>query len=337
MDPSLAEKVLKEAAGKRIAVLGDYMVDRHLSGTVRRISPEAPVPVVEIESETTGLGGAGNVVRNIAGLGAVPLAFGVVGNDAVGKLLLGHLEVAGASLDGMVAIDGRCTTEKVRIIAGDQHVVRVDRENEAEINSTDTRRLIEELQKAMPSVDALILQDYNKGVLTSEVIRTAIGLAAGSKVPVAVDPKFNNFFSYNEAYLFKPNVRELGRALGRIVESDEQLQSAALQLIDRMRIGNLLITRGERGMTLFLGCDRVEHIATRARKVHDVSGAGDTVIATLMTAAAGGADLVQAAVLSNYAAGVVCGEVGVQPIEKDRLMDEILRDFQEHRATSSGG
>jgi rfaE bifunctional protein kinase chain/domain len=318
-----ADEIFRAAAGKQIAVLGDFMLDRHLKGSVRRISPEAPVPVVEVESETTGLGGAGNVVQNLAALGVVPVAFGVVGDDVAGQVLRGHLESIGALTDGMLVSRFRRTTEKMRIIAHDQHVVRADRESVEDIRPDDENLLLEKLDAALSGLRGLILQDYNKGVLTSRVIEESLKRAAAKGVPVSVDPKFDHFFDYRRAHLFKPNVRELERALGMRIQTDDDLSAAGKRLIDRLSPDVLMVTRGERGMTLFLDRQRVEHIPTRAKKVHDVSGAGDTVIAACVAAEAGGAGPVEAAVIANYAAGVVCGEVGVVPIERERLLTEI--------------
>jgi rfaE bifunctional protein kinase chain/domain len=323
ISPVRAEEILNAARGKRIAVLGDYMLDRHLKGSVRRISPEAPVPVVEIESESTGLGGAGNVIQNLGSLGVQPLAFGILGKDPTGQVMLGHLEICGAVTSGMLISDHRKTTEKMRIIAQDQHVVRADRETVADLSKAEENRLLGSLEAVMPTLQALILQDYNKGVLTSRIIAEASALAAKHRVPVAVDPKFDHFFDYKNTHLFKPNVRELGRALGVRVDDDAQLAVAGQMLFDRIQPEQLLVTLGERGMALFLNRNTVEQIPTRAMKVHDVSGAGDTVIATYLVAEAGGASPVEAAQMSNYAAGVVCGEIGVVPIERKRLLGVI--------------
>ncbi|RPH93884.1 D-glycero-beta-D-manno-heptose-7-phosphate kinase [candidate division KSB1 bacterium] len=318
-----AREIIKAAGQKHIAVLGDFMLDRHLKGSVKRISPEAPVPVVEVENETTGLGGAGNVVQNLAGLGVLPVAFGIVGRDGAGQEMMGHLESVGAITRGMLILPDRRTTEKMRIIAQDQHVVRADRETVADIAHEDEDRLLQRIESAMPSLRGLILQDYNKGVLTNRVISESLRLAAVHHVPVAVDPKFDHFFEYKRCHLFKPNVRELGRALGTRTDGTERLIQAGRMLFDRMEPDLLLVTRGEMGMTLFLDRETVEHIPTQAMKVHDVSGAGDTVIATYVVAEAGGAAPVEAAVMANYAAGIVCGEVGVVPIDGNRLLEVI--------------
>ena len=318
-----------------MAVIGDFMLDRHLKGSVRRISPEAPVPVVEIENEVTLLGGAGNVVQNLASLEMRPAAFGVIGKDAAGRLLLEHLQEIGADLDGMILSDLRPTTEKIRIIANDQHVVRADRESSEDIALAEETALLKAVELFLPRFAALIIQDYNKGVMTERVIETVIERAAKHGVPVAVDPKFDRFFCYRRTHLFKPNVREVERVLGVRVSGDSQIVDAGRALYERLGSERILITRGEKGMTLFLDRERYEHIPTRAMKVHDVSGAGDTVIASYAAAECGGADAFEAAVLSNYAAGVVCGEVGVVPIERQRLLDAIAGDDQ--LPTRSGG
>jgi D-glycero-beta-D-manno-heptose-7-phosphate kinase len=323
LSPERAEQILNAARGKKIAVLGDFMLDRHLKGTVRRISPEAPVPVVEVDTEMAGLGGAGNVAQNLASLGAIPICFGVVGPDQAGQTLLDLLKSVGAPVDGMLSSEGRKTTEKIRIIAHDQHVVRADRESTDDLSREEENRLLGSLESMAGSLDALILQDYNKGVLTASVIAKAITLAKAHHVPVSVDPKFQNFFAYSHVHLFKPNVKELGLAMGMSVADDAHFIEAGHQIFDRIMPEFLLITRGEKGMSLFLDHKKVQHIPTRAMKVHDVSGAGDTVIATFVAAEAGGATPSEAATLANYAAGVVCGEVGVVPIDRQRLIEVI--------------
>jgi len=252
-----------------------------------------------------------------------PVALGVIGKDAAGRLLLDHLQQIGADVSGVVSSETRPTTEKTRIIANDQHVVRADRESVADLQRTEEDALLDALERALPHLDGLIIQDYNKGVLTERVIETGIGRASQHRVPVAVDPKFDRFFSYRRTHLFKPNVREVERVLGFRVADDDQILKAGKELYRRLESDQILITRGEKGMTLFLDCDHCEHIPTRAIKVHDVSGAGDTVIATYVAAECGGANPVEAAVLSNFAAGVVCGEVGVLPIERERLLSVI--------------
>jgi rfaE bifunctional protein kinase chain/domain len=306
--------------------VGDFILDRYLWGHVSRISPEAPVPVVEIESETIGLGGAGNVVNNLRTLGAKPVPFGVVGNDATGEVLSGILRNICPDVRGVLKIATRLTSEKTRIIASDQHVVRADRESVVDIGENEEKALIFAFEETLPEIDALIIQDYNKGVVTARVIEGAIAAAHRRGIPIAVDPKFNNFFAFRGVTVFKPNKKEIESALGVLIASDAQMEEAGRTLFERLACRHILVTRGEQGMTLFSDPHHIEHIRTRARKVHDVSGAGDTVISTLMVAMTGGAELGESAVLANYAAGVVCEEVGVVPIEQDRLIAAIERD-----------
>jgi D-glycero-beta-D-manno-heptose-7-phosphate kinase len=315
--------ILESARGKRVAVIGDFMLDRHLSGTVRRISPEAPVPIVEIEAESSGLGGAGNVVSNLAGLGVRPIAFGVIGEDRAGEMLKNHITEEGGDGSGLIQSKDRKTSEKIRIIADDQHVVRADRETLTSITVDEENRLLSVVNNALDSIDAVILQDYNKGVLTERVITELITALNEVQIPVSVDPKFDNFLAYRGVHLFKPNVKEVERALGVRAETDQQIKEVGSQLWERLSPDLLLITRGEKGIALFTGRDRMQTIPTRARQVHDVSGAGDTVISTFAVADLGGASPMEAAAIANLAGGIVCGHVGVVSITISELTETI--------------
>ena len=317
------DSILKAARGKRVAVIGDFMLDRHLSGTVRRISPEAPVPVVEIETETSGLGGAGNVISNLAGLGVQPIAFGVVGEDRAGEMLREHIVKDGGDDSGLVVSGERRTSEKIRIIADDQHVVRADRETLTTINREEEDRLIEEVRVSVGEIDAVILQDYNKGVLTARVIGELTELLRKNSIPVSVDPKFDNFLEYRSVHLFKPNVKEVERAMGVRAETDEQIAEVGQRLFDKLTPDLLMITRGEKGIALFAKGEPLKTIPTRARQVHDVSGAGDTVISTFAVADLGGASPLEAAAIANLAGGIVCGHVGVVSISIDELREAV--------------
>ena len=310
--------VLAQAKGKRVAVVGDYMLDRHLVGSVRRISPEAPVPVVEIEDERSSLGGAGNVVANLASLGIQPVAFGVSGKDKASELMREHLSGFGCDCGGLLELADRKTTEKIRVIAHDQHIVRVDRETTALLETQNTKSLLGSFESFLSSLDGVILQDYNKGVLTSAVIEGALKMAGRRGLPVYVDPKFDNFLLYQNVHLFKPNLRETERALGLKIEDDESLSVALERLQKELSPDVLMVTRGERGMTICTR-EKTTSIPTNARDVADVSGAGDTVISTFVACELGGADVVQAATLANIAAGIVCEQVGVVPIDSNRL------------------
>jgi rfaE bifunctional protein kinase chain/domain len=320
------DAILSFARGKHIAVIGDFMLDRHLNGTVRRISPEAPVPIVEIATETSGLGGAGNVISNLAGLGVKPIAFGVVGDDRAGETLRGHIVDEGGDGAGLVISKERKTSEKIRIIADDQHVVRADRETLQAINREEEDRLLGAVKARLDTIDAVILQDYNKGVLTERIIRELITLLNNARIPVSVDPKFDNFLEYQKVHFFKPNVKEVEQAMGVRAETDEQIIDVGQRLFDQLTPDLLMITRGEKGIALFENKKQIHTIPTHARQVHDVSGAGDTVISTFAVADLGGATPLEAASIANLAGGIVCGHVGVVSISISELSDAIRSD-----------
>jgi len=316
---------------QRVAVVGDLMLDRYLWGSVKRISPEAPVPVVEVVSETTRLGGAANVANNILSLGAEAIPIGVVGDDASGAALRSLCEAAGLRSDGIVTDPSRPTTMKTRIIAHDQHVVRADVESKQELSEGMTILLLKVLRELLPGVHGVILQDYNKGVLTPRLILEVVKLCQQQGCYVAVDPKFKNFFAYQGVDLFKPNTRETEQALGVKIDSEQDLVATAGELFSRLGCKSILLTRGEKGMALFPSAqEKPVLVPTRAKKIHDVSGAGDTVISTLVVAKLAGATLQEAATLANFAAGIVCAEVGVVPIDRDRLWEEIAHDCAEN-------
>lgn len=301
------------------------MLDSYMWGVVGRISPEAPVPVVEVTSETIKLGGAANVVNNIQTLGARAIPFGVVGDDASGAHIRQLLEGLGLKSDGIITDPERPTTVKTRIIAHDQHVVRADVESKGNLSKEVERQLLDVFRNLAPDIEGVILEDYNKGVLTPDVISQVVDICRSRKIFVAVDPKFNNFFEFRAVDLFKPNTRETEQALGVKIDSDEVLLKSIRELFSRLNCRSILITRGEKGMTLFETeqGDPI-HVPTRAKKIHDVSGAGDTVIAAFVVSKLAGSTHLEAATLANFAAGIVCGEVGVVPIDRDRLWEELL-------------
>ncbi|MFH0881841.1 MAG: D-glycero-beta-D-manno-heptose-7-phosphate kinase [bacterium] len=316
------EQVLRTVEGKRVAVIGDFMLDRYVWGAVRRISPEAPVPVVEVREDSERPGGAGNVVLNLASLGVECIAVGLVGEDAYGQTLKDLLSASNTDIQGLLSVSGRPTTAKTRIFAEDQQVVRVDRESTTPIEGNLENELVEQVRIAVERADAVILQDYNKGVLTPTVIRTAIGIAQERKIPLAVDPKSDHFFSYLGATVVKPNVREAEIALGRRLVSEKDIERGGKDLLVRLEADMVLITRGALGMSLFTHTNAPHHIPTRARAITDVSGAGDTVIGTLTIGLMAGLNGTDAALLATKAAGYVIGQVGVVPITKEALMAE---------------
>jgi rfaE bifunctional protein kinase chain/domain len=323
---SRLKALLEDFRGKRIAVVGDLMLDRYFWGSVARISPEAPVPVVEVESESMRLGGAANVANNVKSLGADPILIGVIGNDNTGTLLRDLIAENGFTPVGLIVADNRPTTVKTRVIAHGQHVVRFDRETKSEISSVVQRKILDIVRQNLDSLDAIIIEDYNKGVVIKGLIKELVDMAEKDKKVVTADPKFDNFFEYRGATVFKPNSKELEAAMGVKLVDNDAVEEAGKTLMKRVKAKNILLTRGEKGMTLFEETGTITHIPARTRKVADVSGAGDTVISTITVALASGATVREATSLANYAGGVVCGEVGIVPIERDALVSAVLTD-----------
>lgn len=316
-----------EAAGRvRVMVVGDLMIDRYLWGNVSRISPEAPVPIINIEDDEVRFGGAANVANNLIALGADPVLVGTVGDDNWGQVFRNQLSGLTLRADGLVTDPARPTTIKTRIIGNNQQIARVDREKTSAISPTVQNRIIELVAETASDVDAIILQDYNKGVMVPRVIREVIRIGRQHGKTITVDPKFDNFFEYQGATLFKPNRKETEEALARRLESETDIREAGAELLEKLQVEGALITLSERGMALFeKGHDPV-FTRTRARKVADVSGAGDTVIAAVTFALAAGASMREAVTIANFAAGVVCQEVGVVPVDKERLLKTIAND-----------
>lgn len=287
------------------------MLDEFIWGDVTRISPEAPVPVVNIQRESTHLGGAANVLANVAALGASARVIGVVGNDSAADKLRDTLREQGGeqSQESLIVDEHRPTTIKIRIIARQQMVVRADREQRAPVNGSVEARIIEAMKDALAKSDALVISDYDKGVVTPRVLGEILPLAY-QRIPVLVDPKIRNFDYYRPATLVTPNHHEALRLTNSEEDTDAGLKIAAEKIRARLACDAVLITRGDRGMMLVEGESDPVCVATAAREVFDVTGAGDTVIATLATAMAAGASMKEAAVLANHAAGIVVGKLG---------------------------
>ncbi len=299
------------------------MLDGYLWGDVTRVSPEAPVPVVEIDNEFFRFGGAANVALNISSIGGSPLPVGVIGNDRDGKTFLSLMDNADLNSDGIFFDKQRPTTTKTRVIAGKQHVVRIDKESKDSINSELEQNIIQFLESNINEIDAIILQDYNKGVLTENIIETTIKIANENSKIITVDPKFINFKKYKNATIFKPNKKESEDILGLRIVTDKDITYAGKELLKLLNAKFVLLTLGEKGIALFQKDTEEIRIPTKARKVADVSGAGDTVIATITYALACGATIEEAAYIANYAGGLVCEEVGIVPIERDKLFSTL--------------
>lgn len=309
--------------GKRILVLGDMMIDCYLMGDVKRISPEAPVPVVAVNEEFHRFGGAANVALNIKTLGGIALPTGVIGYDSYGSIFKSLITESDIDDDGLIIDEERPTTAKTRVIARNQHVVRVDKESTDYLSEETEKRLLDYIEKEIAALDGIILEDYNKGVLSASVIKAVIELAKKHNVLITVDPKFTNFFEYRGVTVFKPNKKEASDVLGFPIKTDADITKAGRSLLEKLEAQYVLLTLGEGGIAVFEQDGTERRMPTKARKVLDVSGAGDTVISTLTMALAAGADIFEACYLANYAAGIVIGEVGILPIEKETLYNTV--------------
>jgi len=314
-----ARKLIKSMQGSRVLVLGDVMLDEFIWGRVARISPEAPVPVVEVTGQSFHLGGAGNVASNVRALGGGAVLAGVVGADNAGQRVRDALKAAGVETRLAVTEGGRPTTMKTRIIAHNQQVVRADREQSDEIPDALEARLLADVRETLPSCHALILSDYQKGVVTPRLTRAVVALARRRRIPVLVDPKVRHFALYRRVTLVTPNQQEAEEATGLRVRTAADLQAVGRRLLELLDCSAALVTRGEHGMSLFERGRPPLHVPTAAREVFDVTGAGDTVIATLGLALGAGAPLPDAARLANYAAGVVVGKLGTATATPEEL------------------
>ncbi len=301
------------------------MIDSYLWGKVERISPEAPVPILNVQKRENRLGGAANVALNVQALGATPILCSVIGNDMDGNNLLKLLEENKLSKEGIILSEERITTIKHRIISGSHHLLRVDQETDKEITATEKKKLIEKIVSLLSQVDAVIFEDYDKGVLNKEVISTIIAKAKEKNIPTIVDPKKRNFLHYKGASLFKPNKKELKEGLK--IDSDlndiQDVEKSVRQLKDQMQLESVLMTLSENGVYFQNDKEQI-HLPAHIRKIADVSGAGDTVVSTAALCLALALPSRFIAGLSNLAGGLVCEQVGVVPIEKNKLLEEAI-------------
>jgi D-glycero-beta-D-manno-heptose-7-phosphate kinase len=316
----------KKFKGLKVAVIGDMMLDGYFQGDVKRISPEAPVPVVEVGNEFFRFGGAANVALNILKLGGVPLPVGVIGYDNDGTIFTSLINELNVDPDGIIVDETRPTTSKIRVIAQNQHVVRIDKESKEYLNRKMQTEIYKYLEKHSDTLDAIILQDYNKGVLSASLIEKIISLAKSKRIIITVDPKFNNFFAYKDVTVFKPNRKEAEDVLGMKIRTDDDIAAAGSRILDKLSSKYVLLTLGEGGIAVFEKGKKERRMPTKARKVADVSGAGDTVISTLTMALAAGADIIEASFLANYAGGIVCEDIGIVPIELDKLFRTVREE-----------
>jgi D-glycero-beta-D-manno-heptose-7-phosphate kinase len=307
----------------RILVIGDIILDKYVWGHVSRISPEAPVPVVEVKQETRHLGGAANVVNNIASLGGHAVLCGVIGNDHSGREIVERIEEMGLPSSGIVRVADRPTSVKSRVVAHNQQVVRFDRESRKTIALDAIQRILAFIKEVGKDIDAIIVADYGKGVVSGPMMKGLRGLVWQTGTILGVDPKTGNFDSYNGVDVITPNHHEAGSYCGVEIEDEDGLLHAGRRMLEDLGTRSVLITQGKDGMTLFERSGEVSHIPTVARKVFDVTGAGDTVISTLCMGLAAGMDMKSAAVVSNFAAGIVVGELGTSAVTVEALKQAV--------------
>jgi rfaE bifunctional protein kinase chain/domain len=317
------EKYLEDIQGKKVLVVGDLMIDQYIWGDVARMSPEAPVPVVGVNQETLRLGGAANVANNILSLGGGVEVCGLVGDDQMGRWLAQDLKKRGIGARGIILSQDRPTTVKTRVIAHSQQVVRVDREVTHLLSREEESTILGSVRSFLNDCGAIVISDYAKGTITPTLVREIVSNADETGMPVAVDPKVKQFATYRGVTVLTPNLLEASAGSGIIIDSMDALIEAGREIIRKLHCRFLVITRGDQGMTLFKGPDDWVHIPAVGREVYDVTGAGDTVVATLALALASGLDMEDSSWLANIAAGVVVNEVGTVPITLDQMRDRV--------------
>ncbi|MBA7696712.1 Bifunctional protein HldE [subsurface metagenome] len=311
------KKIIDNFTNKKILVLGDLMLDKYIWGNVARISPEAPVPVVEVHKDSSCLGGAGNAANSLESLGASPLLVGVVGDDGEGQWIKENVPDSRS----VFTDTSRPTTVKTRIIAHHQQVVRVDLEKKSPISAKMEKQIIKFIKEE--SFDGILISDYNKGTLSRSLVSQTLSYAKRKKIPVFVDPKLENFFHYSPVTLITPNHYEAARIVNQECTTDTQVEKVGHKILERISAPYLIIKRGEQGMSVFEKGKKVRHIPTVAKEVYDITGAGDTVIATASLALLSGSTIMDAAVLANAAAGIVVGKIGTAAVTAEELLSSL--------------
>lgn len=315
--------ILEKFPKAKVLIVGDLILDRFIYGESRRISPEAPVPVVEVKDEIYNLGGAGNVANNVISLGGTVSVAGVVGNDYPAEILLKELNKKNIDTGGIFTDKAIKTSIKTRVIAGHQQVVRFDRETICELSPLMAVKIIQFINKKIPVSDAVLISDYGKGVVTQKIISEIIRLTRKHKKLVTVDPKIENFSRYKFVDCLTPNIYEAMDGMGvSKIKSEKDFENLGKKILKKLKCRSVLITQGENGMTLFEK-RKIHHIPTTAKEVFDVTGAGDTVISALTLALSCGASLKDAAKIANYAAGIVVGKLGTAVVSSEELLKVI--------------
>ena len=323
------DELFRRFARAKVLVVGDLILDQFIWGKVERISPEAPVPVVEVEKESRLLGGAANVAHNIRTLGGQVEICGLLGGDSEGEELWERLKAIGVGIRGIVVDGGRPTTIKTRVIAGGQQVVRFDRERRTPLPVPEEQKIRQHLRELWEGVDCVLISDYGKGVITRGVMEEVLGLKGKRPKKVVVDPKMGNFHLYRNVSIMTPNLREAEAASGMKIMDQTTLKEVGRKILRRFRLEALLITRGEEGMALFVPRKQMVPIPTVAREVYDVTGAGDTVAAVLSLCLASGLDYLEASAIANCAAGVVVGKLGTAVVTPQELRESVQRHQKE--------
>ena len=314
----------------KVLIVGDVMLDRYWWGSVNRISPEAPVPIVKLEKTSTAAGGAANVAANVVGLGAETFLVGLIGSDFEAANLSNILEESGISPDYLISVGSRQTIVKTRIIAHSQQVVRVDSENNSPISSNEEQKALEKIQALLKKADIVIISDYAKGFLTEKLLARLITTAKAENKKILVDPKGKDYLKYKGATLLTPNQKEASDACGFEDFEVNLIEKAGKTLLERISTDSVLITQGEKGMTLFESDGRIYRFDALARKVYDVTGAGDTVIATLAVAIGAGLNFFEAARIANIAAGLVVEQIGTTAITVEVLESALAENHAQH-------
>jgi len=318
-----AEKIFEDFTKLNVLIIGDVMLDSYIWGAVERISPEAPVPIINVHKKDFRLGGAANVALNILALGAKPILCALIGEDEDGKKLLQRLDDKNISKEGIVTSRYRPTTVKTRIIASHQHIVRVDEESDKVINSEEEQLLLEKIEKLLPQCQAIVFEDYDKGVLNASLIEKTVALAKKNNIPTVVDPKKRNFLSYRGVTLFKPNLKELREGLKIEVDAknQDQIEKAVAALKEKLNAEGVMVTLSEHGVYIDIHNQKVK-IPAHPREIADVSGAGDTVVSIAALCVALKLSPAIVGALSNLGGGLVCQHVGVVPIDREEFLAE---------------
>ena len=314
--------LIQEFSQKRILVVGDLMLDHYIFGKVDRISPEAPIPVVAVESENYKLGGAGNVAMNVASLGGLPFIIGTIGSDDNATILINQLRKNRLPTDLIIHSVDKPTTIKTRVFAHSQQVVRIDKEETSKLATATLQSVLQNFSKIIKQVDAVIFEDYNKGFFSKFLIKRLINIAKEEAKPILVDPKSDNFLDFVGCTVFKPNKKEFAR--GTHLKSTKHTDEKGFELLEQLGAKHIVLTKSEEGLSIFSkGEKEPVHLPTFTKKVYDVSGAGDTVIATLALAYCCGASIKDASQIANYAAAIACSSVGVVPVSLQELKKEL--------------